>query len=85
MLIQWCLPPPVTTTVKSSLFTHAYSGPLLLAARLHRCHGNYSHYINNGWTFSRQALNVSIPISMFFKNKNGFILHNVLQPVVFSI
>ena len=33
--IQWCLPPPMTSTVKSSLFMHAHSTPLLLAARLH--------------------------------------------------
>ena len=33
MLIQWCLPPPLTSTVTSSLFTHAHSSPLSLAAR----------------------------------------------------
>ena len=37
MLTQWCLPPPLTSTVKSSLFTHAHSRPLSLAAMLHRC------------------------------------------------
>ena len=36
MLTQWCLLPPLTSTVKSSLFTHAHSSPLSLAARLHR-------------------------------------------------
>ena len=45
--------PPLTSTVKSSLFTHVHSSPLSSAARLHRCHANCSHYINNGWTFSR--------------------------------
>ena len=49
------LPTPLTSTAKSSLFTHAHSSPLSLAARLHRCHVNHSHYINNGWTFSRQT------------------------------
>ena len=29
------LPPPLTSTVKSSLFTQAHSSPLSLAARLH--------------------------------------------------
>ena len=38
MLTQWHLLPPMTSTVKSSLFTHAHSSPLSLAARLHRCH-----------------------------------------------
>ena len=28
MLTQWCLPPPLTSTVKLSLFTHAHSSPL---------------------------------------------------------
>ena len=37
MLTQQHLPPPLTSTVKSSLFTHAHSSPLSLAARLHRC------------------------------------------------
>ena len=53
MLIQRCLLPPLSGTVKSSLFTHAHSSPLSLAARLHRCCANDSHYSNNGWTFSR--------------------------------
>ena len=52
MLTQWCLPPPLTSTVKSSLFTHAHSSPLALAARLHRCWANHSHYINNGWALA---------------------------------
>ena len=37
MPTQWHLPPPLTSTVKSSLFTHAHSSPLSLAARLHGC------------------------------------------------
>ena len=55
MLTQQCLLPPLTSTVKSSLFTHACSSPLFLAARLHLCHAHCSHYINNGWTFSGQT------------------------------
>ena len=58
MLTQWHLPLPLNNTVKSSLFTHVHSTPLSLAARLHRCCTNHSHYINNGWTFSRQTLYV---------------------------
>ena len=46
--------PPLTSTVTSSLLTGVHSSPLSLAARLHRCHAP-SHYINNGWTFSRQT------------------------------
>ena len=34
-LTQQCLLPPLTSTVKSSLFTHVHSSPLSLAARLH--------------------------------------------------
>ena len=48
-------PPPLTRTARSSLFTHAHSSPLSLAARLHWCHVNDSHYVNNGSTFSRQT------------------------------
>ena len=59
MLTQQHLLPPLTSTVKLSLFTHAYSSPLSLAARWHQCHTNCSHYINNGWTFSRQTLYTS--------------------------
>ena len=29
--------------------------PVSLAARLHQCRANCSHYINNGWTFSGQT------------------------------
>ena len=54
-LTQQCLPPPLTSTVKSSLFTHAYSSPLSLATRLHWFCTNPSHYTNNGWTFSGQT------------------------------
>ena len=56
MLTQWHLPPPLMSTVKLSLFTHVHSGPLSLAARLHRCFANCSHYINNGWTFKKSFL-----------------------------
>ena len=31
MLTQWCLPPPLTSMVKTSLFTRAHSSPLSLA------------------------------------------------------
>ena len=58
MLTLWCLLPPLTSTMKSSLFTHTHSSPLSLAARLHWCHTNHSHYVKNGWTFSEQTLYV---------------------------
>ena len=54
MLTQWHLLLPLTSTVKSSLFTHARSSPLSLAARLHWCHTNHS-CVNNDGTFSRQT------------------------------
>ena len=38
--------PPLTSMVKSSLFTHVHSSSLSLAARLHQCRTNHSHYIN---------------------------------------
>ena len=56
MLAQRCLPPPLTSTVKSPLFMHIHSSSLSLAARLHRYHKNISHYINNGWTFFQTDL-----------------------------
>ena len=51
MLTHGCLLPPLTSTVKSSLFTHAHSSPLSLTARLHQCCTDHSHYVNNGWIF----------------------------------
>ena len=54
MLTQWCLPPPLTSAVKS-LFSNVLSSPLPLAARLHRCCTHCSGYIDNGWTFSRET------------------------------
>ena len=54
MLTQWHLPPPLTSTVRLSLFTHTHCSLLSLAARLQRCCTNHSHYVNNGWIFSRQ-------------------------------
>ena len=54
MLTQGRLLPPLSSTVKSS-FMFAHSSPLSLAARLHRCRVNCSHYINNSWTSSGQT------------------------------
>ena len=54
-LTQWCLLPPLPSTIKSSLFTHVHSSPLSLAARLHSHCANPSRYMNNGWTFSKQT------------------------------
>ena len=54
-LTQWRLLPPLTSTVKLSLFTHTHSSPLSLASRLYQCDANCYHYINNGWTFSEQT------------------------------
>ena len=59
-LTQQSLPPPLTSSVKSSLLTHVHSSPPSLAARLHWCCANHSHYINSGWTFSDQASNIHI-------------------------
>ena len=55
MLTRWYLPPPLTSTAKLSLLTQAHSSPLALATRLHQCHSNHSHCINNSWTFSRST------------------------------
>ena len=70
MLTRWCLPPPLTGTVKA-LFTHAHSRPLSLAATLHGCCANHSCYINNGWTFFRQTsyiVDISPLWDMLFAN-----------------
>ena len=55
MLTQQRLQPPMTSEVKSSLFTYMHSSPFFLSVKLHWCHTNCSHYINNGWTFSGQT------------------------------
>ena len=55
MLTQQHLLPPVTRTVKSSLFTHGHSSPLVLDASLHQCPQTIFCYINSGWTFSGQT------------------------------
>ena len=60
MLIHWHLLAPMTSTVKSSLFTLGHSSPLSLVARLHQRCGNHSHYINNGWTFFKTELICSL-------------------------
>ena len=51
MLTQWCQTPPLTITVKSSLFMNVHSSPLSLAARSHQCCINCSCYSNDVWTF----------------------------------
>ena len=53
-LTKQCLLLPLTSTVKSSLFTHVHSSPFSLAASLHWYWANHSPYINNGLIFSRQ-------------------------------
>ena len=60
MPTQWCLLPPLSSTVQSSSFTRAHSSPLSLAARLHQCHANHFGYINNGWTFSGLCVYVCV-------------------------
>ena len=57
MLTQWRLPPPLTSTVKSSLSIQAcafQSTPLGCQFTL-MLPANCSCYINNGWTFSGQT------------------------------
>ena len=71
MLTQQHLPPPLTSTVKLSLFTHVHSSPLSLAARWHRCCINCSCYISNGWALLGQTLSVRNPVPHFF-NGCGF-------------
>lgn len=46
---------PVTSTVRSSVFTHEHPRLLSLAARLHQRHANRSRYINNGGILSGQT------------------------------
>ena len=53
MVTQGHLPPPMTSTVKLSLYILAHSSPLSLAAWLHWYCANHSNYIKNNWTFSR--------------------------------
>ena len=64
MLTQWHLLFQLTSTVKSSLFTHAHSSPLSLSGRLHPCCTSRSCYISNGWTFSRETSNICVPIDI---------------------
>ena len=52
MATPWHLPPPLTSTLKLSLFTHVHSSLLSLAATLHQCCPNCFPYIKNGWTVS---------------------------------
>ena len=54
MLRQWYLLLPLTSTEKSSSFTHVHSSPLTIATRLYQWHANHFH-INNGWAFFRQT------------------------------
>ena len=63
MLTWQHLPPPLTSTVKSSLFMHVHSSPLSLAASLHGCCTNCSRYSNSCWTFPRQT-SLSIYLSV---------------------
>ena len=58
--------PPLTSTVKSSLFMHVDSSPLSLAARLHGCLTNHSCYINNDWTFSGQTSYIFLISNKYF-------------------
>ena len=80
MLTQWHLPPPLTSTVKSSLFMHMHSNPLPLAARLHQCRTNCSCYINNGWRFSRQTIYIKF-VSLY----PFFFLHFYCVPVYLTL
>ena len=68
-LTQWYLLLPLAGTLKSSLLMHAHSSPLSLAARLYWGRVKHFHYINNGWTFSGQAIYIlchKISLSFLF-------------------
>ena len=54
MLTRQCLPPPLTSTVKSSLLTRAFQSTLL-GCPVNQCRPNHPGYINNGCTFSGQT------------------------------
>ena len=85
MLAQQRLPPPLTHTVKSSLFMHVHSSPLSLAARLHRCHANCSHHVNNGWTFSGQTsyMYICFITELFELQAETYLLWKYLKVVFF--
>ena len=51
MFIQQPLLPPLTRTVKLSLFTHVHSSSPSLAARLHPCHTNCSYILTMAGLF----------------------------------
>ena len=55
LLYSMNLPHPLSSTAKSSLFTHAHSSVFSLAAILHQCHTKHSHYVNVS-TISRETL-----------------------------
>ena len=74
VLTQWQLLPPLSSTVKSSLFTHVHSSSLSLAARLHWCCANHSHYINNGWNFPSQIY-IYIFYLYLYVYVHSFIIH----------
>ena len=59
MLTQQHLPPPLTSTVKSSLFMHAHSSPLSLAVRLYRYCANCFVILTMAGLFSGQASHTS--------------------------
>ena len=83
MLTQQLLLPPLTSTVRSSLFMHGHSSPLSLAARLHQCHANCSRHINNGWTFSGQTPYYSVlkketmPLEMMWRKLKDITLNEI--------
>ena len=74
MLTQWHVLPPLTSTVKSSLFMHVYYSPLSLVVSLNRYSGNYSH-IYTGCTFSGRTLYMS-SFTIFKSTHNKYVFHN---------
>ena len=73
MLTQWHLLSPLTGTVKLSVFMYVHSSPPSLAARLHLCHANHSHYINNGWTFFRQIFKTWFKSCLLIESNSSLI------------
>ena len=74
MLTPWCVPPPLTSTVKSTLFTHEHSSPLSVATKITLMLYS-SHCINNGWTFCGQTWYMLSPrdpskIERYIQTKN---------------
>ena len=85
MLTQWASTAPTDQYSEVVIVHTSAFQSTLLGCQVTSCCANDSHYINNGWTFSRQTSYKSIFLSWItYQNKCFLINKNVTEMIIYE-